>query len=86
MQTRGADTGACGAGAFPHALSRGKYLLADLLLTLAPQSDSRKQHVEQIQSLEEWVQRELMWSIEQVRLLARHASAACELTPPLGRS
>lgn len=31
------------------------------------QSDHRQQHVERIQSLDEWVQRELMWSIEQVR-------------------
>lgn len=31
------------------------------------QSDHRQLHVERIQSLDEWVQRELMWSIEQVR-------------------
>ncbi|KAM0747247.1 HOOK-domain-containing protein [Meredithblackwellia eburnea MCA 4105] len=40
--------------------------LAGLVLALAVQSDKRQQHVARIQSLDEWVQREIMISIEQV--------------------
>ncbi|GAA5841236.1 hypothetical protein JCM3766R1_001709 [Sporobolomyces carnicolor] len=40
--------------------------LVGLVLALAVQSEQRLQHIERIQSLEEWVQRELMYSIEQV--------------------
>ncbi|GAA5963914.1 hypothetical protein JCM21900_001145 [Sporobolomyces salmonicolor] len=40
--------------------------LAGLVLALAVQSEHRLQHIERIQSLDEWVQRELMYSIEQV--------------------
>ncbi|KAI5474231.1 protein-nucleus import-related protein [Pseudohyphozyma bogoriensis] len=40
--------------------------LAGMVLALVVQSDQKQQHIERIQSLDEWVQRELMWSIEQV--------------------
>ncbi|GJN87749.1 hypothetical protein Rhopal_000704-T1 [Rhodotorula paludigena] len=40
--------------------------LAGLVLALAVQSDQKPQHIARIQSLDEWVQRELMYSIEQV--------------------
>lgn len=36
------------------------------IIHFALQSESRQRYVERIQSLEEWVQRELMWIIEQV--------------------
>ncbi|ORY88555.1 HOOK protein-domain-containing protein [Leucosporidium creatinivorum] len=54
--------------------------LAGLILALVVQSDSRQQHVERIQSLEQWVQRELMWSIEQVIVSCR-SSPSLSLTP-----
>ncbi|GAA5984793.1 hypothetical protein JCM11641_002742 [Rhodosporidiobolus odoratus] len=40
--------------------------LAGLVLALVVQSENKAQHVLLIQSLDEWVQRELMYSIEQV--------------------
>ncbi|GAA6064121.1 hypothetical protein JCM10212_004968 [Sporobolomyces blumeae] len=40
--------------------------LAGLVLALTVQSEQRLEHIERIQGLEEWVQRELMYSIEQV--------------------
>ncbi|GAA5927997.1 hypothetical protein JCM10213_000945 [Rhodosporidiobolus nylandii] len=40
--------------------------LAGLVLALVVQSEHKQQHVLLIQSLDEWVQRELMYSIEQV--------------------
>ncbi|KAK4702513.1 hypothetical protein P7C70_g3710, partial [Phenoliferia sp. Uapishka_3] len=40
--------------------------LVGLVLALVVQSDRRQQYVEKIQGLDEWVQGEIMWSIEQV--------------------
>ncbi|GAA6024350.1 hypothetical protein JCM10207_003313 [Rhodosporidiobolus poonsookiae] len=40
--------------------------LAGLVLALAVQSEHKQQHIARIQDLDEWVQRELMYSIEQV--------------------
>lgn len=37
----------------------------------AAQSDKKQQHITRIQSLDEWIQRELMYSIEQVRGFSR---------------
>ncbi|GEM12012.1 hypothetical protein Rt10032_c18g6029 [Rhodotorula toruloides] len=47
--------------------------LAGLVLALTVQSDKKQQHITRIQSLEEWIQRELMYSIEQVMSKVRPA-------------
>ncbi|GAA5892296.1 hypothetical protein JCM8208_001504 [Rhodotorula glutinis] len=47
--------------------------LVGLVLALSVQSDLKKQHIARIQSLDEWVQRELMYSIEQVMSKVRPA-------------
>ncbi|GAA5909448.1 hypothetical protein JCM6882_002647 [Rhodosporidiobolus microsporus] len=52
--------------------------LAGLVLALVVQSEHKQQHVERIQSLDEWVQRELMYSIEQVMSKVRPQEATIE--------
>ncbi|GAA5840875.1 hypothetical protein JCM11251_007628 [Rhodosporidiobolus azoricus] len=52
--------------------------LAGLVLALVVQSEHKQQHVERIQGLEEWVQRELMYSIEQVMSKVRPQEATIE--------
>ncbi|EGU12783.1 hypothetical protein RTG_00801 [Rhodotorula toruloides ATCC 204091] len=47
--------------------------LAGLVLALSVQSDKKEQHITRIQSLDEWIQRELMYSIEQVMSKVRPA-------------
>ncbi|BGP29212.1 hypothetical protein JCM10296v2_000950 [Rhodotorula toruloides] len=47
--------------------------LAGLVLALTVQSDKKQQHITRIQSLDEWIQRELMYSIEQVMSKVRPA-------------
>ncbi|BGP45203.1 hypothetical protein JCM10450v2_001020 [Rhodotorula kratochvilovae] len=47
--------------------------LAGLVLALSVQSPHKEQHITRIQSLDEWVQRELMYSIEQVMSKVRPA-------------
>ncbi|GAA5846488.1 hypothetical protein JCM9279_006711 [Rhodotorula babjevae] len=47
--------------------------LVGLVLALSVQSDLKEQHIARIQSLDEWVQRELMYSIEQVMSKVRPA-------------
>ncbi|KAK4056140.1 hypothetical protein OIO90_002871 [Microbotryomycetes sp. JL221] len=55
--------------------------LVGLVLALAVQSDQRLQFVNGIQSLDEWVQRDIMWSIEQVmsRVAPKNTSDTSDL-------
>ncbi|GAA6040131.1 hypothetical protein JCM8097_002041 [Rhodosporidiobolus ruineniae] len=50
--------------------------LAGLVLALVVQSEHKEQHVLRIQGLDEWVQRELMYSIEQVMSKVRPQDSA----------